>query len=130
VAAVIEALKGQWPAGRTTVTRSGLRPQEVIALLEALDDQHKAQATYAQVLADFGDVPPFAKIIEAEERHIDALTRLMHRYELARISVLALVGAISVVLQRATLDDGVPGRIRRRTNRSRCRTRAGRVPRG
>jgi rubrerythrin len=48
---------------------------------EALDDEHRAHATYSQVLADFGDVLPFANIIEAEARHIDALTRVMQRHQ-------------------------------------------------
>jgi hypothetical protein len=81
------SLLTSWQAGRDTgaprqvANSGGLLPREVIALLEALDDEHKAHATYAQVLADFGDVLPFANIIEAEARHIDALTRLMHRYQ-------------------------------------------------
>lgn len=57
-----------------------LTPGEVIALLDALDDEHKAHATYAQVIADFGPVRPFENIVESEARHIDALTSLMHRY--------------------------------------------------
>lgn len=59
----------------------GLRPGEVIALLEALDDEHKAHATYAQVLEDFGPVRPFDNIVESEARHIEALTQVMERYE-------------------------------------------------
>ncbi|MBK9179468.1 MAG: DUF2202 domain-containing protein [Acidimicrobiales bacterium] len=51
-------------------------------LLAALDDEYKARATYAQVLADFGDVRPFSNIVEAEQRHIDALERLFARYGL------------------------------------------------
>jgi hypothetical protein len=58
-----------------------LHPEEVIALLEALDDEHRAHATYAQVVADFGDVLPFVNIVDAEARHIAALTQLMQRHE-------------------------------------------------
>jgi hypothetical protein len=58
-----------------------LRPEEVIALLDALDDEHKAHATYTQVIADFGPVRPFVNIVESEGRHIAALTELMQRYE-------------------------------------------------
>jgi hypothetical protein len=61
--------------------RSGLHPEEVIALLEALDDEHKAHATYSQVIADFGEVRPFMHIVESEGRHIAALIELMQRYE-------------------------------------------------
>jgi hypothetical protein len=59
-----------------------LSPREVADLLAALDDEYKARATYEQVLADFGDVRPFANIVEAEQRHIDALVRLFDRYGL------------------------------------------------
>lgn len=60
---------------------SGLRPQEVIALLDALDDLHRAHATYAQVVADFGEVMPFANIVGSKERHIVSLAELMRRFE-------------------------------------------------
>jgi hypothetical protein len=59
-----------------------LTPSEVADLLAALDDEFKARATYEQVLADFGDVRPFANIVEAEQRHIDALVVLFARYGL------------------------------------------------
>ncbi|MDZ7678050.1 MAG: hypothetical protein U5K29_05830 [Acidimicrobiales bacterium] len=60
---------------------SVLSPQEVIALLDALDDQHRAHATYAQVVSDFGEVMPFANIVGSKSRHIESLTELMQRYE-------------------------------------------------
>lgn len=44
-------------------------------LLEALDDERKAEATYAAVIAKFGRVRPFSNIIEAEQRHSAALER-------------------------------------------------------
>lgn len=47
------------------------------ALREALDDEYKARATYRAVIDAFGAVPPFANIIQSEERHIDALLRLL-----------------------------------------------------
>lgn len=50
------------------------------ALLEALDDEHRAWATYRQVLQDFGEVQPFANIVEAETRHIAALEALCVKY--------------------------------------------------
>lgn len=59
-----------------------LTPGELEGLLAALDDEYKARATYAQVLADFGAVRPFANIVEAEQRHIEALVRLFDRYGL------------------------------------------------
>ncbi|OYX63307.1 MAG: DUF2202 domain-containing protein [Sphingomonadales bacterium 32-64-17] len=48
-------------------------------LLEALDDERKAEATYAAVIAKFGAVRPFANIIDAERRHAAALERQLRR---------------------------------------------------
>lgn len=59
-----------------------LMPTEVADLLAALDDEYKARATYHQVLADHGDVRPFTNIVEAEQRHIDALATIFLRYGL------------------------------------------------
>lgn len=39
------------------------------ALLQALDDEYRAEATYAAILDAFGEVRPFVNIIEAERRH-------------------------------------------------------------
>ena len=55
---------------------------EIQALNEALNDEYLAWATYDQVIADFGDVPPFSNIREAEARHIEALCTLFARYGL------------------------------------------------
>ncbi|MDP3552386.1 DUF2202 domain-containing protein [Methylocystis sp.] len=50
------------------------------ALREALDDEYKARATYQGVIDRFGSVRPFVNIIEAEERHANALLRLFERF--------------------------------------------------
>jgi len=50
------------------------------ALREALDDEYKARATYQSVIDKFGPVRPFVNIIEAEERHANALLRLFERF--------------------------------------------------
>lgn len=39
------------------------------ALVAALDDEYKAEATYQAVLDKHGDVRPFSNIIRAEQRH-------------------------------------------------------------
>lgn len=49
---------------------------DFIALCEALDDEYKARATYRAVIGRFGPVRPFANIVHAEQRHIDALLGL------------------------------------------------------
>jgi hypothetical protein len=61
---------------------NNLTETEIHALNEALDDEYRAFSTYDQVLADFGEVPPFNNIREAEGRHIDALCVLFTRYGL------------------------------------------------
>lgn len=61
---------------------SQLNEQERGVLLEALDDEYHAWATYDQVIADFGDVSPFTNVREAEARHIEALLSLFHRFGL------------------------------------------------
>ena len=48
-------------------------------LLEALDDERKAEATYAAVIKKFGEVRPFINIIAAERRHSTAIERQMVR---------------------------------------------------
>ncbi len=59
-----------------------LTEAEIHVLNEALDDEYFAWATYDQVIADFGEVPPFSNIREAEARHIEALCTLFARYGL------------------------------------------------
>ncbi len=51
-------------------------------LIEALDDERKAIATYQGVIARFGPVRPFVNIVEAERRHAAALIVLFERYHL------------------------------------------------
>ena len=61
----------------------GLSDAEIRGLVEALDDEYLAHATYEQVLADFGeDALPFANIVEAEARHIGALLRVFSHHGL------------------------------------------------
>ena len=52
------------------------------ALLEALADGRKAEATYAAVLARFGAVEPFLGIVEAERRDQAALLRLFRAHQI------------------------------------------------
>ncbi len=51
-------------------------------LTEAIEDEYKARATYRRVLEKFGEVRPFSNIVEAEQRHIDALLVLFTEYGL------------------------------------------------
>jgi hypothetical protein len=73
-------VRNKSPKGKTALDL--LNSSELAALREALDDEHRAWATYDQVIADLGMAPPFANIREAEARHIDALCALFIRYKL------------------------------------------------
>jgi uncharacterized protein len=82
-----QCLKGELHAADTpcsnnmrTLTMNRLEDSEIAVLLEALDDEYQAWATYDQVLTDFGQVRPFVNIREAEARHIQALLTLFERY--------------------------------------------------
>lgn len=59
-----------------------LTQAEVRALHEALDDEYLAWSTYDQVIRDFGEVPPFSSIRDAEARHIGALQSVFARFGL------------------------------------------------
>ncbi|MDY6899434.1 MAG: DUF2202 domain-containing protein [Cyanobacteriota bacterium] len=52
------------------------------ALIEALNDEYKARATYSAVISKFGAIRPFTNIVESEERHIQALLSLFRKYEI------------------------------------------------
>ena len=54
--------------GTNTEAGERLSATELADLVAALDDEYMARATYAQVLADFGEVRPFINIVEAENR--------------------------------------------------------------
>lgn len=53
------------------------------ALRAALDDEYKAEATYAAVIAAFGEVRPFINIIEAERRHAASVRAELDRLGLS-----------------------------------------------
>lgn len=52
---------------------------DAAALRAALDDEYRAEATYAAVIAAFGEVRPFINIIEAERRHAASVRAEMDR---------------------------------------------------
>jgi hypothetical protein len=57
-----------------------LSEPEIQAMSDALDDEYKSYASYAQVIADFGPERPFVNIVEAEARHFSALLALFAGY--------------------------------------------------
>ena len=64
-----------YPAGELTDAAKS-------ALLKALDDEYKAQATYEAIISKLGSVRPFIMIIRAEEQHISSLKALLDKYGL------------------------------------------------
>lgn len=50
------------------------------ALNEALQDEYRARALYRAVIDKFGAVHPFINIVEAENRHAEALLSLYAKY--------------------------------------------------
>lgn len=50
------------------------------ALLDALADERKAEATYHAAIEKFGDVRPFSNIVNAERRHESFLMPLFEKY--------------------------------------------------
>ena len=64
-----------YPAGELTDSAKS-------ALLKALDDEYKAQATYEEIISKLGSVRPFIMIIRAEEQHISSLKALFDKYGL------------------------------------------------
>ena len=46
----------------------------------AIEDEYLARQTYADIMADYGEVTPFSNIILAEEYHIELLTGLFESY--------------------------------------------------
>jgi rubrerythrin len=94
VAAVTVILIGQWTvlaqprrgAGNLAARTAPASPAAEQALIQALagpDGEYAARAEYAAIVAKFGDVQPYASIINAEERHIAALSRHLEQRGLA-----------------------------------------------
>jgi len=52
------------------------------ALLDALNDEYKALATYQKVIEQFGEVRPFTNIKKAEQTHVNELLPLFEKYGL------------------------------------------------
>lgn len=52
-------------------------------LIEAINDEYKARATYRHVIRKFGDIRPFINIVDAESQHIKALLPLFDKHGVA-----------------------------------------------
>ena len=69
--------------GSNVAPTQPLTDAEKSALNDAIQDEYKARATYNKILDTFGEVVPFANIVNAEERHVEALAFLHERYGVA-----------------------------------------------
>ncbi len=69
--------------GSGSVTSGVLTAEQQAALVDFWTDEHKALATYQAVMAQFGEVQPFASIANAERSHIAALENVFARYGVA-----------------------------------------------
>lgn len=86
---------------------------EVDALVEAINDEYKALATYQKVVDTFGAVQPFVSIMRAEQQHIAALERLFVRYDVEipvndwydRVPTFDSVAAASAAGVQAEIDN-------------------------
>lgn len=93
---------------------STLTDAEKTALNSAIEAEYKARATYNQILDTFGEVMPFAHIVNAEERHVEALAYLHTRYGVAipedtwpeKIPAYATVKEAAEAAVKAELDNG------------------------
>jgi hypothetical protein len=66
----------------TAANQAPAGPELFDALVTALDDEYRARATYAAVIAAFGPATPFDRIAASEERHVAALEAAFGRYGL------------------------------------------------
>ncbi len=69
--------------GSAAPPATALTEAEKTALNGAIQDEYKARATYNKILDTFGQVMPFANIVNAENRHVEALSYLHERYGVA-----------------------------------------------
>lgn len=85
------AVSGQVSAGPSQAVSS----QDKSALVSALDDEYRAEATYAAVLQKFGEVRPFVNVIEAERRHAARVRSEMNRLGIKHRSTNPYLGKIT-----------------------------------
>jgi hypothetical protein len=66
---------------QTKVKANELEERTRQALISALEDERRAQATYQAVLNKFPGTRPFVNIVEAEKRHESYLLPLFEKYD-------------------------------------------------
>ena len=86
--------------------------QDAPHLLTALDDEYRAEATYAAVLEEYGSVRPFVNIIEAERRHAMRAKSEMDRLGIAYPKANPYLGKIAAPASLlAACEQGVSAEI-------------------
>ena len=99
-------------AGCASTTAANEANGDVAALRAALDDEYRAEATYAAVIAAFGDVRPFINIIDAERRHADAVKAQMDRLAISYDPVNPFLGTLTApATVLAACEQGVEAEI-------------------
>jgi hypothetical protein len=93
--------QGWWkPCVAEPEQQASLLPIEVQeAALEALvgaEGEYAAYATYDAIINEYGNVNPYANIMAAEAKHIDALKRILDQYEVAYPAENPYLGMIEV----------------------------------
>jgi hypothetical protein len=98
IIAGVAALAGSNRWFKTSADDRVVLPDEVKeAVLEALmgpEGEYAAYATYAAILEKYGEVNPFANIMESEARHIESLKRILDRYGVPYPSENLCIGMI------------------------------------
>lgn len=87
--------------GNTTAkaTEEKVTVQEVLRY--AMNDEQEAKATYGAIMEKYGDVAPFNRIIQAEERHITLLEPLMDKYNVTMPEEKVEIKEIPATLEEA-----------------------------
>ena len=67
---------GNNTANGTGIGTQGTTAEVLAAMALTLQDEYHAENIYQRVLADFGQVFPFSRIVNAEQRHSAAIARL------------------------------------------------------
>jgi hypothetical protein len=67
-------------SGASSPELSSSATSAVLNALVGPEGEYAAYATYAAILVEYGEVQPYARILESEARHIEALQRTLDRY--------------------------------------------------
>lgn len=73
----------RYPRTDTTYSSQTILSATVLAAMErAIQDEYHAEQTYQRVLDDFGNLLPFANVVDAESRHSESIARVFLNHEM------------------------------------------------